>query len=159
MSNEEALNIALSVGGMILGIVVSWAFFRANQQTDFNKLRDSLAKITEHVSILSQADMLWERMDLVNDLAGLRATVDSLNRTMLELSSTILKEFGRQQQEFTRSVQAEFENQTEKSSKVLEASIERELKDLIPRSWERAQIVARLGHLVKLAMYSMGQFQ
>src|SRR5690349_11666231 len=122
--SPDALTIALSVGGILTGIGVSWAFFRAQQQTDFNKLRDSLAEISKSVAILNDANKLSERIDLIKDLASLRATVESLNQHMSQLSATILSDFRRQQKEFMRSVQEEFEVQITESRKILEEAIE-----------------------------------
>jgi uncharacterized phage infection (PIP) family protein YhgE len=158
MSNDT-LNVVLSVGGILIGMVVSWAFFRAQQQTDFNKLRDSLTEISKSVAILNDANRLSERIDLVKDLSGLRASVESLNRYINQLSSTILNDFRHQQRVFMKSVQEDFEIQIEQSRKVLEGSIEKELKNLIPSSPEQRGIIIRLVDLVKHALHSMGEFQ
>lgn len=158
MSNDT-LNVVLSVGGILIGMVVSWAFFRAQQQTDFNKLRDSLAEITKSVAILNDANKLAERIDLVKDLAGLRASVELLNQYINHLSSTILNDFRHQQGVFMKSVQEDFEIQIEQSRRVLEGSIEKELKHLIPDTPEQSGIIIRLVELVKHALHSMGEFQ
>jgi hypothetical protein len=158
MSND-ALNIILSVGGILIGVIVSWVFFRAQQQTDFNKLRDSLSDISNSVAILKDANKLSERIDLVKDFAALRASVDTLGLSVSHLSATIIDEVRGQQKIFMKSVQEEFERQVEKSQKVLESSIERELRKSIPRSPEQEIIISKLADLVKHAMHSMGEYQ
>jgi hypothetical protein len=158
MSNET-LNITLSAGGIVVGVVVSWVLFRHQQRVDFSKLLESITGVAHNVSTLSNGQSLERSIDILKNLERLRASIETLSTGVETVKVTIIGEIRHQQNRLMKSVQDEFDRHIERSRGVLESSIEKELRRLLPRSPERDAVITTLADLVKHAMLGMGKFQ
>lgn len=152
------LTVIMSLVAILAGAGVSWLFFRAQQQTDFQRLMSRLDNLGQDLTKVVRSGEVSEKIDLSRDLAEIRAAVYSLSEDVGGLAKEILSDVGRQQNRLLDSVQARFLAQVKESNRALRASIESELKGA--RSVDReGQVVDNLVQLVGNAIQTMGNYQ
>ncbi len=81
MSSSDWLQLLLSLIGFLGGAVISWIFFRAQQTTDFNSLRDLLNKISHDIGSKDRF--------VIGKLTGLDKTISKYDETMENFTMTI----------------------------------------------------------------------
>lgn len=81
LSSSDWLQIVLSIAGFLVGALLSWVFYRAQQSTDFNRLRDSVNELSRFVGTLSDAVRLGAESTSKSHLSS-EATVARLDTQM-----------------------------------------------------------------------------
>jgi hypothetical protein len=158
MSFSDWLTISLALAGCIIAIAISLYFFRAQQQTDFNKLQARIGEVLEGIANLTSQDNVKEQVGFGEKLILIQSSIELLNKDVSNLSTKILADVRGEQGELLRSVQEKFEQQIEKSRQALENSLQRELIHLIPLS-SQPEALSNITELVKHVLLSMGEFQ
>lgn len=81
MNSSDWLQVVLSLVGFFGGAIISWIFFRAQQTTDFNILRELLTKISHDIGIRDRT--------LLGRLTSLDKTIDKYDETIQSLTLTM----------------------------------------------------------------------
>jgi hypothetical protein len=132
-------------------------FFRAQQSTDFNKLKDHLGEISSSVAILRNADKAVESVGLAKELGSIRSSVETLNLNVNHLSGTIIDEVKGQLDILMKSVLNEFDRQIEINQDVLVSTISKELKNV--SSNERNEVSNKIAGKFADILRTMGRYQ
>jgi uncharacterized protein YoxC len=81
MNSSDWLQVVLSLVGFFAGAVISWIFFRAQQTTDFNVLRDLLNKVSHDIGNRDRT--------VLGKLTSLDKTISKYDRTIMNLTETM----------------------------------------------------------------------
>ncbi len=159
MSGSDWFQVSLSALGCLIGAGVSWLFFRAQQQSDFNQLRAAVLNLISEVRASSSvSESVSRSVDTLKELAEIRSVVKEVGHGVNDLSSRIIGEFREHQRSLLETVQAQFERHVESSRTLLRQALEKELQFLVPQQQHEA-VTSKLLDLVGHAMNSMGRFQ
>ena len=180
LSSSDWLTIISSMLGMGIAAAISWIFFRAQQKTDYVKIRESLTslesknilineilieqrtsteKMINNIYSIKNSTSMNDKIDLFKELSDIKNQVNGLGSNVISLVDKITSDIKIQQSELLELVQQKFYQQVSMAQKTLVKDIERELlnagKEPVDESEKLQRIVELIGHVLN----SMGEFQ
>ncbi|KPA15505.1 hypothetical protein MHK_004285 [Candidatus Magnetomorum sp. HK-1] len=180
MQLSDWLTILFSILGVSIAAVISWIFFRAQQKTDYVKIRELLLSIENQNnlsnSILhdqkSSLDQIKNNVQSVKDLCGVNDKIDLLQQLndinkqvgMLggDVSSLVEKitlDIKSQQRELLDIVQQKFYKQVLKTQDVLLKDLEKEILITRNGNMDEGHTLTRIVDLIGHVLNSLGEFQ
>ncbi len=167
MSFSDTLQIILSLIGFIVGAIMSWIFFRAQQKTDFVALRDAIQSlknqeiknIDKNIAIIKKANDVSTYIRLNQEMSELHISIHKLSSDVNGLPQKIISDFKNEQHAFLDRVNDKFAEKVNESQVTLEQHLRRELTTFLPTANQQDKLVERMSELVKYAMISMGKYQ
>jgi hypothetical protein len=149
MNSSDWLQIVLSLAGFFVGAGISWVFFRAQQTTDFNYLRDVLTKVSHDIGNrdrtvlgkITSLDKTISKYDetlqsLAMTLGGVKELADVSKRldTMKELNSirTTIENIDNKLGNAVASIISEVKEQQESLSETLQCKFTEQWQSALP---------------------------
>ena len=152
MTSSDWLQIALFLLAALIGGATSWGFYRAQQKTDYNHLRDAIRDVE------SEMKLLRERM---TTLFVVDQSLENI-KEKLDLQKEI-KDVARQvQEQQTRPFKKLYEDVEDKTSELingLEKSIKEEIHRTMPASAERDELIKQLVGKVDASAQKIDELQ
>ncbi len=187
MSQSDWLQIVLSLIGFFLGAIVSWVFYRAQQNTDFNKLREEITKVTtaldqnrnelrsqskKNNEFIKRAEATLnevlkatvtldvnQKFDELQDYSSIREKVDIISTNLGKVVEDIMIEVRGSQEIMFMTLQEKFDEQTNASLKLLEDSLRQELKSVLKAPSDIDMVLSKSLQVIENAIKAMGQYQ
>lgn len=157
MSFSDTLQIVLSLIGFIVGAIMSWIFFRAQQKTDFVALRDAIQSlknqeiknIDKNIAIIKKANDVSTYIRLNQEMSELHISIHKLSSDVNGLPQKIISDFKNEQHAFLDRVNDKFAEKVNESQITLEQHLRQELTTFLPTANQQDKLVARMTPLKK----------
>lgn len=145
LSNSDWITIAFTFVSVLLGFFISWLFFRAQQQTDFNLLKNEIFRLNTKLD--------------PGEISAILKTVERIDKDLPRSISSILKDFEREQHSLSKEIQRKFDEQSKKSRKIIEEAFRKEINYILPSNNQSELLLAKLVDSFMDAMIRMGEYQ
>ena len=152
MTASDWLQIALFLAAAFIGAVTSWIFYRAQQKSDLNRLRDIV------LSIDSEMKQLKERVSTVltvdQSIGSIKEKLD-LQKDIRDVALQVREQQARPLEKLYETV----ENRTSELIQGLEKSIKDEIHLSLPDSEKRDELIEKLVSKVDISAEKIDELQ
>lgn len=148
--------------GFVITIAVAWYFFRQQQQTDFNKLKEILSTTSERIASIETSinikDDIGRNYDISLRLRDVSNDLDELRRETNGLAQRIIDDVRHQQDKLISEAREQVAQQISKSQPDLVSALERVFSDRIEPGLEQ-KTLAEVRDLFEHALAAWGKAQ
>jgi len=157
MEFSDWLQIILSLVGFVLGVGISYYFFRAQQFTDYNDIRRRLIELSNEVKTIRDNNEVIRQVEQSVDLQLLRSALASLDNTVKQAGSHLITEVRQEQSVLLSKIQQDFEQRIEKTRLSLEGVIINEVRTITPHTVQ-SDIILKLTNLIAQSLENLSKY-